>query len=220
MCIGMDNVETHLIEIIALYLGATILMRFDICPFECKKKEILNYGKKIHRGKHNTEWRDGDSDIRQHQNGVIYASSLGFKYGVHSWKIKVDGKIYHNYEFDHDFDLIGIAANIVVNDVGCVVQSEEAYFIQGGKYFIDSCSIPFGMTKRMDRIHNNAGHVHVWQPKDVIKVILNCDKGKVFFKINNKKIGKTMNIAKGKTYYPLIYSQTDFCKFSLVYTTH
>eukprot|EP01084_Bolivina_argentea_P296186 510074_1 len=220
LCLSINNIENHLIKIISTYLGENILMRFDICPYDYIEKEISHFGHKISRGKHNWYYIDGDNDRRERRVSVIYGCSIGFRYDIHSWKIKINGNKYDENGYFCWYDYIGIAANIKINNKnGFVTETDEAYFIKGDKYIICGCIDMFIESNHI-KVDKKIETKQLLKPKDVIMVILNCNKWTVTFKINGKKIGKTVNIAKDKMYYPLIYSNTDFCKFSLIYTTH
>ena len=55
-----------------------------------------------------------------------------------------------------------------------------------------------------------------WMNNDVISVRLDCCKWTVEFRINNKTVVKTINI-KAAEYFVLIESNTNNCKYNLVY---
>ena len=58
-------------------------------------------------------------------------------------------------------------------------------------------------------------HQTKWCRGSVIRIVLDCDKGKIRFYLNGIQVRKAVSIEKGPTYYPIVVFSGD-CKYRII----
>ena len=198
-----------LILLFVAYIGGYLEIKFDILN-DRFPDDIQDEGTLIHRKNNDHVWRSrryglgGNTTETRWPFCIIYACSKGFNQGTHEWHIKFKCKSNTKVPKDN----IGILTNINVGEFN--------EYKEGNAYFISNSS------KNVQYRHGDVVTIVKckdfipWVKNDVISVILDCDNWTVEFRINNKMVGKVLEVIKG-TYYFAIESHTNNIKYKLVY---
>eukprot|EP01084_Bolivina_argentea_P253508 425854_1 len=229
-----------LMVIILGFIG-TICLKFDICP-KTYIEDILKNGTIIKRDVHKIKFpitlHGGSFSISKGLK-IVYGSTLPFyAQSIHKWSIKIkNSKRYSRIGIVSNIDL---CTNICsIQDIGCdayyIYPNHRSYVIcskllsadivrakyhgivqvyESQKYKNGSPSISdFGVTEKRikDELLENG-----WHKNDIITCIMDSNQWTLQFIVNDKKIGKPINIENKCPYYAAIGTVTDSTKFILV----
>ncbi len=111
-------------------------------------------------------------------------STTGFSSGVHIWKMKGNGL---HWTCHHS---IGVMTHTKVKDGKCLWQNDPTVYCYRSAY----TSISKNST-------NLVSSLPPWQVGEVVTIVLDCQKWKMYFWKNETRLG-AIDIEKGKTYYP------------------
>ena len=203
--ISKHKYDHQLSILIGQYIGHGLFMCFDVY-YPKYDIDIQSGGKIIQRGVYKFSHqvkifqRSGKYPMprkktvtRDDDVWILYGSSMAMKKGIHEWKIKV---IRYDASKDWEGDEFGVTSKI---DLCC----KENHWGSSNKNIYTF------------HLYNKNFKVFA-KEKDVIKLRLNCNKGRLSFRINNKSFNETIELKRNCEYYPVILSKNNNSKYKLI----
>eukprot|EP01084_Bolivina_argentea_P298107 513670_1 len=185
---SMDSIYPKSINSIISYFVGNMFLKFDVFPSECNNM-VRNNGMEIHRTYSN---KPGETNSSRFMIGC----SRGFNKGINEWKIQTMQ--------DHNEEIIGIMTNI--NDCKKIMwigyTKGDTYYYYGGDKKGEGAVIQTKINGR--RTFYDVSHMCVWKANDIITVTLDCNKWKLWFKLNDFIVHKKFDVVPDLTYYPVI----------------
>ena len=173
-------------SIILIFLG-NILLCFDTYPLRWKKC-ITNNGKIFKKLQHVT---------------VMYSvgCSYGWNEGIHSFKIKCV-KV-PNHKIAEAFGIISNINECKDDDFWYGFSKHNAYVVYNKNITGIGVKAQYNVCKQ-------------FKNGDIIEIKIDCNNWNVTFFVNNKLIGKSMDINANKTYYPIMSTRYHDTEYHLV----
>ena len=147
-------------------------------------------------------------------------SSNGFSSGKHEWLIEIlkcDVSLQEIGIISCDIDDYSLEDIKVSHDGIRGTEEYGARACYGNELATDSMYYGSWNASGKERCFRDlADKCHIgWCTGDIIKVVLDCNKWRMKYYLNGKRVRKSMSLEKGKTYYPIIQFSGN-CQYCVV----
>ena len=154
---------------------------------------------------------------RKPDNYATFASSIGWNEGVHTFTIKQS-------DSSGNYCGIGIISSDDIPTIGGLNDVKEDYFLYTqNKEAIGYCLDYVTVWKIKDAGYDDILDTRIDEqgPNDAVTMMVDCDKWKATFYINNKICNKSFDIEKDRTYHAVftVWSSAQNISYQLIETT-
>eukprot|EP01084_Bolivina_argentea_P012517 23429_1 len=221
-----EHCAYSVIEIIIQYI-LCMFTRFDICNekyMQCIQNNGTIIERDVYMSTNKYKQCRKPKPMREitkiEVSTIIFGCSKGYNKGITQFKIKID-KIgtCETRLVGNPTDSIGIISDIDRISVDSEYDKNIATITGESYYLLQNSCIGTGLyASKSYKAGLNGIKVINWKDGDIVTVTMNCKKWILEFKLNGKKIGRGVDIAKKCTYHLVIYSTCNHSKYSLLTT--
>eukprot|EP01084_Bolivina_argentea_P297903 513293_1 len=220
-----ENCAYSVIEIIIQYI-MSMFSRFDTCNqkyIQCIKSNGTVIDREVYMTTNKYKICKKPNPMREitkvEMSTIVFACSKGYNKGITKFKIKVDRVGISESRLDlvrKPMDAIGIISKYITDIINYDQQNITLW--RGESYYLFQNSFIGTGLHSSKSYQAGLGGINIidWKDGDIISVTLNCKKWTVEFRLNGKKIGRPVDIAKKCTYHLALYSTCNHSKYSLL----